>query len=109
MVVTREGIPVEYTFTPGSYHDMQGLRGMPLNLPEGSTLYADAAYTDYTTEEMLADHGIRLLAARKANSKRLHAWVEYLISISRKRIEVSFRDIAKYMPKTIHAVTEGGG
>ncbi|KAA6329694.1 hypothetical protein EZS27_021523 [termite gut metagenome] len=72
MVVTREGIPVEYTFTPSSSHDMQGLKQMPLNLPEGSTLYADAAYTDYTTEEMIADDWIRLLAARKANSKRPH-------------------------------------
>ncbi|KAA6340442.1 hypothetical protein EZS27_011690 [termite gut metagenome] len=109
MVVTREGIPVEYTFTHGSSHDMQGLRGMPLNLSEGSTLYADAAYTDYTTEEMRADDGIRLLAARTANSKRPHEpWVEYFISISRKRIEVAFSDIAKYMPKTIHAVTQNG-
>jgi hypothetical protein len=89
---------------------MQGLKGMPLNLPEGSILYADAAYTDYKTEEMLSDDGIRLLAARKANSKRPHEpWVEYLISISRKRIEVTFSDSAKYMPKTIHAVTENGG
>jgi hypothetical protein len=109
IVVTKEGIPLEYTFTPGSSHDMQGLKQMPLNLPEGSTLYADAAYTDYTIEEMLSDNGIRLLAARKANSKRPHKpWVEYLISISRKRIEVSFSDIAKYLPKTIHAVTEKG-
>ncbi|KAA6349619.1 hypothetical protein EZS27_002947 [termite gut metagenome] len=88
---------------------MQGLKQMPLNLPEGSTLYADAAYTDYNTEEMLTDDGIRLLAARKANSKRPHEpWVEYLISISRKRIEVAFSDIAKYLPKTIHAVTQNG-
>jgi transposase len=90
MIVTKEGIPVEYIFTPGSSRDMQGLKQMPLNLPEGSTLYADAAYTDYTIEEMLSDDGIRLLAARKANSKRPHKpWVEYLISIQRKRIEVS--------------------
>ncbi|KAA6332699.1 hypothetical protein EZS27_018823 [termite gut metagenome] len=70
--VTGEGIPVEYTFTPGSSHDMERLRQMPLSLPEGSTLYSDAAYTDYTTEEMLADDEIRLLAARKANSKHPH-------------------------------------
>ncbi|KAA6312781.1 hypothetical protein EZS27_036345, partial [termite gut metagenome] len=108
-VVTGEGIPVEYTFTPGSSHDMQGLRGMPLNLPEGSILYADAACTDYNIEDMLSDDGIRLLAARKANSKRPHEpWVEYLISIQRKRIEASFSDIAKYLPKTIHAVTQNG-
>ncbi|KAA6318140.1 hypothetical protein EZS27_031809 [termite gut metagenome] len=109
VVVTADGIPVEYTFTSGSSHDIFGLKQMPLNLPEGSTLYADAAYRDYTLEEMLADEGIRLLSARKANSKPPHEpWVEYLISIKRKRIEVSFSDIAKYLPKTIHAVTENG-
>jgi hypothetical protein len=37
---------------------------MPLNLPDGSEILADAAYTDYDMEKMLDDNGIRLLAAR---------------------------------------------
>ncbi|MDR1372876.1 MAG: hypothetical protein LBJ17_07155 [Dysgonamonadaceae bacterium] len=34
--------------------------------------------------------------------------MEYLIASGRKRIETAFSDIAKYLPKTIHAVTENG-
>jgi hypothetical protein len=109
VVVTADGIPVEYTFTAGSIHDLDGIRQMPLNLPAGSEILADAAYTDYTMEEMLTDNDIRLLAARKANSKHPHQpCMEYLISIQRKRIETTFSDIAKLMPKSIHAVTAEG-
>jgi hypothetical protein len=52
---------------------------------------------------MLADDGIRLLAARKANSKSPHeTWVEYLISISRKRIEAdSLQEILETYGKEI--------
>jgi hypothetical protein len=109
MIVTSYGIPVEFTFTTGSTHDIDGIKQLPVNLPEGSELLADSAYTDYLLEEMLADNDIRLLAARKSNSKKLHnPCCEYLISIYRKRIETAFSDIAKYLPKKIHAVTETG-
>jgi hypothetical protein len=109
VVVTADGIPVEYTFTAGSTHDLDGLRQMPLNLPGGSGILADSAYTDYGMEQMPADNGICLHAARKANSKRPHhPGTEYLISIRRKRIETAFSDIAKLMPESVHAVTAEG-
>jgi hypothetical protein len=109
VVVTSEGIPVEYTFTVGKAHDLDGMKQLPLNLPEGSKLIGDAAYTDYLLEDMLMDNGIHLLAARKANSKRPHdPWVEYLIALQRKQVETSFSDIVKLMPKSIHAVTTEG-
>jgi IS5 family transposase len=109
MIVTSGGIPVEFTFTPGSKHDMDGLRQLPVNLPEGSEVLADAAYTDYLMEEMLSDNGIRLLANRKSDSRRPHnPCTEYLISIGRKQVETAFSDIAKYLPKKIHAVTKSG-
>jgi hypothetical protein len=109
VTVTADGIPVEYTFTTGSTHDLEGIRQMPLNLPDGSEILSDAAYTDYDMEEMLADNNIRLLAARKANSKRPHhPSTEYIIATRRKRIETVFSDIAKLMPKSIHAVTAEG-
>jgi putative transposase len=47
VIVTFDGIPVEYTFTTGSTHDLDGIRQMPLNLPDGSEILADAACTDY--------------------------------------------------------------
>jgi hypothetical protein len=88
---------------------LDGVKQMPLNLPEDSEILADSAYTDYHLEEMLADNGICLRAARKVNSKHPHyPWVEYLISVRRKRIETAFSDITKLMPKAIHAVTANG-
>jgi hypothetical protein len=60
-------------------------------------------------EEMLSDNGIRLLANRKSDSRRPHnPCTEYLISIGRKQVETAFSDIAKYLPKKIHAVTKSG-
>jgi hypothetical protein len=110
MIVTSGGIPVEFTFTAGSKHDLDGLRQLPLNLPQGSEVLADSAYTDYLLEEMLADNNIHLKAARKSNSTKPHnPCREYLISIHRKRIETAFSDIAKYMPEKIHAVTQNEG
>ena len=109
MIVTSNGTPVEFTFTTGNAHDLDGLKQMPINLPDESCIMADAAYTDYDIEEMLEDNNIRLLANRKNNSKKPHKpWVEYLISVYRKRIETAFSDIAKYFPKKIHAVTANG-
>ena len=109
VIITSDGIPVEYTFTTGNVPDLNGMKQLPLNLPEQSEILADSAYTDYTTEEMMLDDGIRLLAARKSNSKKPHnPCTEYLISIGRKRIETVFSNIAKYMPKKIHAVTKTG-
>jgi hypothetical protein len=82
---------------------------MPLNLPQGSEITADSAYTDYDTEEMLADNGINLWATRKNNSERPHSpGGEYLISAHRKRVETVFSDIAEFMPESGHAVTAEG-
>jgi hypothetical protein len=70
-------------------------------------LLADSAYTDYLLEDMLADNNIYLKAARKSNFRKPHnPYMEYLISVYRKRIETAFSDITKYLPKKIHAVTE---
>ena len=63
----------------------------------------------YEEEDMLDDTNLRLLVSRKSNSKQPHLpHIEYFISIIRKRIETVFSDIAKYFPKTIHAVTAKG-
>jgi hypothetical protein len=83
---------------------------MPLQVPPGSRIYADAAYTNYSIEDMLKDaEDIDLLVARKSHSKRKHEpYVEYLISSMRKRIETTFSEISNFLPKKIHATTEFG-
>ncbi|MDR1200101.1 MAG: transposase [Tannerellaceae bacterium] len=60
MIGTSNGIPIKFTFTTGKVHDIDGIKQMPVNLPEDSNLLADSAYTDYSLEEMLADNRINL-------------------------------------------------
>jgi len=71
LVSTKAGVPVEWVFLPGAANDVRGLQTLPLNLPPGSQLYADKAFTDYLVEDNLAEaDGITLMAIRKGNSKR---------------------------------------
>jgi hypothetical protein len=47
------------------------LNALALNLPSGSQVYADSAYTDYTVEDDLKESSqISLKVMRKNNSKR---------------------------------------
>ena len=110
VLCTADGIPVEYTFLPGRAHDSNALKQMPFLLPPGSKVYADAAYTNYVIEDMLKDaEGIELLAQRTSRLKRQHEpYVDYIITTMRKRIETTFSEIANFLPKKIHAVTEYG-
>jgi len=71
VIVTVEGLPVECCILPGSLSDIQGLAELPLSLPAGAEVAADAAYTFYEWEDHLVEQDrVHLLVARKANSKR---------------------------------------
>jgi hypothetical protein len=71
LLTTRSGIPVEFVFMPGSAADVRALNSLPLNLPPGSQVYADSAYTDYQGEDNLMESGqIELKVLRKNNSTR---------------------------------------
>jgi hypothetical protein len=110
VIVTVDGIPVEFAMLPGCYHDIDGMKNMYFNLPEESTVYGDSAYTDYNYEQICMDaENIKLMIARKSNSKRPHEpWENFLITDSRKRIETTFSQISSMFPKRIHAVTLDG-
>jgi hypothetical protein len=110
LISTKDGIPVEFVFLPGSANDVRGLNALPLNLPPGSELYADAAYTDYTIEDILEETSqISLKAMRKKNSKRkAPPWEEYIKQHTRHYIETVFSGITCLFPKSIHAVTYQG-
>jgi hypothetical protein len=45
-------------------------KDLELDLPEGSSILADKAYTDYDYEDLLEEVGLHLKAQRKKNSKR---------------------------------------
>lgn len=110
MIVDADGVPVEFSFSPASTSDIQGLRDLPLHLPKNSTLLADRAYTDYSHEDLLLEiEDLRLIAKRRSNSRRPHGPQEsLLLSQYRNRIETVFSGITSRMPRYIKARTERG-
>lgn len=109
-LVNEHGLPVEAHLAPASHNDLRELRDFELDLPEGSVLYADGAYTDYAFEDLLAEAAeVALVPQRKKNSRRrLPAWVAYLQQRYRKVVETSFSSLERLLPKSIHAVTARG-
>lgn len=107
VVVSQIGRPVEVLLLCGCSADLTGMKEMALDLPEGATLYADKAYTDYEYEDHLqADRQIALLPIRKSNLKRQHSEkVAQELSRTRKRIETTFSQITAKLARRIHAVT----
>lgn len=107
LVVTANGQPVEFVLAPGSVADISAFKSLDLNLPPGSTVYADKAYTDYLWEDLLYDvPEIDLIALRKSNAKRvLDGCIAYICQHTRKRIENSFSQIAEHFARFIRAVT----
>ena len=106
----HDGRPVSLLLSPGRTSDVSAFRFLPLPIAQGSHIYADAGYTDYTEEDRLAaDAGLTLIALRKHNSKRPHddktqKQCRYL----RKRIETTFSQIARWFGKGLQAVTAKG-
>ena len=79
MVSEVSGDIVEVFFTPGQCSDVRGLRSYRLDLPQGSTIYADKAYCDYGIEDVLQEAGITLKPMRKKNPKCQYLpWEVYL-------------------------------
>ena len=110
LLTTKNGIPVEFVFMPGSASDVRALNGLRLNLPPGSKVYADSAYTDYSVEDdLLETSKIELKVMRKKNSKRQDPpWNQYIKQHTRHYIETVFSSITRVFPKSIHAVTYEG-
>lgn len=110
VVSTVGGLPVEFSVLPGRLSDLEGLAELPLALPVGADVAADAAYTYYEWEDELAQaDGVRLLVCRRGDSKRrdvplVHDYKQWL----RRRIETLFGEITKLFPKKIHATTLSG-
>ena len=109
LVVTGAGEPVEFALAAGSEADVTIFKELELDLPEGSTIFADKAYTDYDYEDLLEEVGLHLKAQRKKNSKRqVPAWEEFLGKPIRQYIETVFSRLTSFFPKKIHAVTPRG-
>jgi hypothetical protein len=110
LITTKNGIPVELCFTPGSEHDVEALHKMYIDLPAESTLYGDSAYTAYELEELYKETElIDLKICRKSNSKKPDKpYQAYIKNAMRKRIETTISEIVEMTPHSIHAVTKEG-
>ena len=110
VIVSEQGIPVDYYLLAGSLADITALQSMNIDQPENSELYGDSAYTDYTLEDNYNEHEkIKLRIVRRSNSKRMEAaYSEYFKEQMRKRIETTFSEIQQYLPAKVHAVTAKG-
>jgi hypothetical protein len=110
MIVTSAGLPVEFIITPASTADITAFKMMEIDLPFGSSVYGDKAYTSYPFEDELMEHAnIRLVADRKKNLTRQHLGpLRYIQRVLRKRIETTFSQLTLLFPRKIHAVTSKG-
>lgn len=110
VLATAAGWPVELAFVPGAANDTRGLGVLPLELPAGSEVFMDAAYTDYRAEDAAQEADqITFAICRKKNSQRRETPAqEYYKTLMRKRIETVFSQITRWFPRQIHAVTFRG-
>jgi hypothetical protein len=110
LLVTRAGEPVEFVLTDGALHDLDGLKLLPLDLPPGSTLYADKAYWDSREEEELKQAGdIRFVPLRRRNAREpLPQCLVFLAQTVRQQVETAFSQINNRLPSTIRAVSPTG-
>ncbi len=109
LVVSGAAEPVEFALEAGSEADIRVFKNLGLDLPEGSTILADKAYTDYDYEDLLEEAGLRLKAQRKKNSKRpMPMWEEFLGKPIRQYIETVFSRLSGLFARKIHAVTPRG-
>lgn len=67
LITTQEGLPVQFYIHASSFVDVTALQVMPLDLPQGCKLYADAGYTCYEVEDLLKEcEQVELLICRKS-------------------------------------------
>jgi hypothetical protein len=110
VLINEQGIPVEFCFVPGCESDVQALKKLPLAVAAESSIYGDAAYTDYQIEDDMQEAElIKLMIQRKSNSKRKdEPWIRFIKEYMRKGIETTFSEMKALFLRKIHAVTFKG-
>lgn len=110
MIATTSRLPVEFKILPGAESDAIGAQKLDFNIPQGSVVYGDKAYSNYRHEDALRKtKNIDLKPLRKSNSRRTRApEEEMIVKKQRKSIETLFSSITRLIPKSIHAITAKG-
>jgi hypothetical protein len=107
VLATEAGAPVEFAFLPGSAFDVRGLNVLPLMLPSGSEVYADAAYSSAELEALaLEQDGVDLqVCLRRNNARRQSPQREAAKKIIRQPVESLLSGITALFGRRVHAVT----
>lgn len=110
MITSHNRMPVEFKILPGGMSDVRAMKYLNFDLPSGSDVSADKAYTDHKHEDALkTEKNIFFNAIRKRNSKRLRDPLdEAMVRKKRKKVETTFSSITELIPRSIHAVTQLG-
>ena len=109
LLVTKDHQPGEFFRSPGAFSDTDALTQFDFDLPEGSQVFADKAYTHYVVEDILDEADIQLVPDRKKNSKRpMPPWLRFFLRHYRNQVETAGSLIERLLPKSIHAVTAKG-
>jgi hypothetical protein len=109
-VLTLKGVPVEFCLMPGRENDYGVLQRLPFQVAPESSIYMDAGYSHYQTEDIALDaEALHLMIGRRNNSKRPDPqYRRFLKETMRKKIETTFSELKAKMLRSIHAVTEKG-
>ena len=104
LLLTEGGAPVEFAFLPGAAFDVRAYNQLPLCLPPGSEVYADAAYSSEEIEALATEHeGVDLqICLRVTNRRRQSPALEARKHLLRHPVEAAFSG------RHIHAVTFRG-
>jgi Transposase DDE domain len=109
LLVTKDHQPVEFFLSPGAFSDTDALTQFDFDLPAGSQIFGDKAYTYYLVEDLLDEAEIQLAPDRKKNSKRpMPPWLHFFLRQYRNQVETAGSMIERLLPKSIHAVTAKG-
>ena len=110
LIVTEAGLPVELLLVPGATADINALRGMPLHLPDDSTLFGDGGFLDLSFEALLAQSAsVDLIVPRRKNMReQLDRVVALVCQKVRKQVETTFSQLTARMARKIHVVTPRG-
>jgi len=109
LVVTKEGLPVEFLLSPGAWNDAALLDQFDFDLPPNAQVIGDKAYNVYLVEDIMAECNLALLPIRKQNSTRPRpGWLTYLLTTYRKQVETAGSQIERLLPKHIHATSADG-
>ena len=106
-------VGTRFFLSPGGFSDVDAPGTLwvqfDFDLPEGSQIFADKAYTHYLVEDVLDEADLQLAPDRKKNSKRpMPPWLKFFLRHYRNQVETAGSLIERLLPKSIHAVTAKG-